>query len=282
GLLFSSYAEHLCDDMETLASCYKIINQNPLGSAAGYGSAFPIDRTETTSLLGFETLNYNSINAQYARGKSEFIMASSFASIALSLNKIASDMITFASQNYSFITLGEEISTGSSIMPHKRNPDVFELIRAKSNQLISIPNQVAMLLTNMQSGYHRDMQILKEIIFPAFNNLKDCIKMMCFSFEKIKINPNVMQDTRYRNAYTVEAMQDMVLKGTPYRDAYHVIASSVKSNTFKYEGKLEHVHEGSIGNLCLEEIEEKFAMKINMINEMKVKNAIKSLLSDFD
>ena len=257
GLWFGAFAENLCEDMEQLLASFKNVNKNPLGSAAGYGSAFPIKRALVTEYLGFEDLNYNVIHAQMGRGRIELSLSFTISSIAMTLNKMASDCIQFANSNYGFIQLAPSISTGSSIMPHKRNPDVFELIRSKTNQLMTLPSQVNQMCANLTSGYHRDFQDLKPLLFPAIAMLKDCIIIMSKSLTQIKIQEDIIEAPIYDLAFTVEAMHAKVLSGVTYRDAYHQIAEEVKSGSFNYRNKPNHQHEGSIGNLCTSEIMQK-------------------------
>jgi argininosuccinate lyase len=278
GLWFGAYAENLCEDMQQLLSSFKNINHNPLGSAAGYGSAFPIYRTLTTEYLGFKDLNYNVIHAQMGRGRAEYFCSLSLSSIAMTLNKLSADLIQFASQNYGFIKLDDAISTGSSIMPHKRNPDVFELIRSKTNQLMSLPGNIMQLCANLTSGYHRDFQDLKVLIFPAFKSIKDCLSMMMLGLDKIEIKSDIMSSSNYKYAYTVEAMQVKVMDGMNYRDAYHDIAQSVKEDNFHYTNTPNHSHEGSINNLCNEEIKQKMKVLIDQFNEEEIREKLETLL----
>ncbi|MGD1891028.1 MAG: argininosuccinate lyase [Cyclobacteriaceae bacterium] len=219
GLWFGAYAESLVDDTQLLLAAYRVVNQNPLGSAAGYGSSFPLDRQMTTELLGFDELNYNSVYAQMGRGKTERIVAFGLSSVATTLNKLADDICWYVSQNFQFIRFPDQLTTGSSIMPHKKNPDVFELIRAKCNQLISLPNQIALVTTNMISGYHRDWQVLKEGLFPAFGQLKDCLDILEFALQHISVNEDILNDEKYRYLFTVERVNEKVLAGKAFRDA---------------------------------------------------------------
>lgn len=258
GLWFGAYAESLIDDLRQWQSTYKIINQNPLGSAAGYGSSFPLKRTLTTELLGFDDLNYNVVHAQMGRGKSELFMAFSLAATAHTLGKMAMDICLFINQNFGFIAFPDELTTGSSIMPHKKNPDVFEIIRGRCNQLIALPSQVSMLSTNLPSGYHREFQLLKEIIFPAIPALKDCIGMTIYALQHIQIKENILEDDKYRYLYSVEEVNREVLAGTPFRDAYKIIGSQIADGSFNPQKEVQHTHEGSLGNLCVEEIRAKW------------------------
>lgn len=259
GLWFGAYAESLVDDLQQWQSTFKIINQNPLGSAAGYGSSFPLDRKMTTDLLGFNDLNYNVIHAQMGRGKSELFMAFSLASTAHTLGKMAMDICLFINQNFNFIAFPDELTTGSSIMPHKKNPDVFEIIRGRCNQLISLPAQVSMLTTNLPSGYHREFQLLKEVIFPAIHNLKDCLGMATYALQQIQIKEDILAEDKYRYLYSVEEVNKEVLSGTPFRDAYKIVGQQIADGSFDPEREVAHTHEGSLGNLCSAEIQAKWA-----------------------
>ncbi|MEQ1554438.1 MAG: lyase family protein, partial [Ferruginibacter sp.] len=256
GLWFSSFAESLVDDFEILLAAYNITNKNPLGSGAGYGSAFELKRTLTTKTLKFKTLNYNSIYAQTTRGKTEKIVAMAISSMAATLNKLCADVCLYVNQNHGFISFPEEVTTGSSIMPHKKNPDVFELVRSKTNIIQSTPNTLAMLLTNMPTGYHRDVQLTKEILFPQLNALKDCLQILRLVLPQIKVNNTILTDEKYKYIFSVEAVNDLVKNGVPFRDAYKQVGNSIDNNTFSYDANkaLEHSHEGSLGNLCLTEI----------------------------
>ena len=257
GLWFSAYAESLVDDLTLLQSVYKINNQNPLGSAAGYGNSFPLDRKETTKLLGFEDLSYNSIHAQMGRGKTEQFLSFALSGIGATLGKLASDIVLFSNENFRFFKLPNEFTTGSSIMPHKKNPDVFELIRGHANLFQSLPTQVSMLNSNLISGYHRDYQLIKEIIFPALENLKKCLKLSSQSLSSIQINKTILEDEKYKYLYTVEKVNDLVKNGTPFRTAYQKVAQEIETGSFSFTDEVKHTHEGSIGNLCLREIEGK-------------------------
>ena len=265
GLWFGAYAETLIDDMQVLLTSYKIANQNPLGSAAGYGSSFPLDRKMTTKLLKFETLNYNSISAQLSRGKSEKIVGYAISAIASTLNKFATDCCEYMCGNYGFISFPDELTTGSSIMPHKKNPDVWELIRGKCNRIQNIPNEITIVCTNMPHGYHRDFQLLKDILFPALDCMHECLKMTIYMIDKIKVNENILNDSKYDYLFTVEEVNKKVLSGIPFREAYKSVGIEINNHTFKSsvdnQAKsvkgLNHTHIGSIGNLCNEEIKEK-------------------------
>lgn len=257
GLWFGAYAEALVDDMHTLAAAWKVADQNPLGSAAGYGSSFPLDREMTTRELGFETLSYNAVAAQMGRGKTERILAQAMSNIASTLNKLAADNCQYLSGNYGFISYPDELTTGSSIMPHKKNPDVWELIRARTNRLQSLPNEIALMTTNMTHGYHRDYQLLKDVLFPALETLHDILKMSCFMLENISVKEDILSDPRYEYLFTVEDVNNRVLRGIPFREAYQQVGKEVQEGTFHAEQKVHHTHAGSIGNLCTEEIKKK-------------------------
>jgi argininosuccinate lyase len=258
GLWFGAYAETLADDLRQLQSVFDIINQNPLGSAAGYGSSFPLDRQITTRLLGFNDLNYNTLHAQLGRGKTEQFLSFALAALGATLSKFATDVCLFTSQNFAFLKLSDGFTTGSSIMPHKKNPDVFELIRGRCNRLQSLPQQVFAITANLISGYHRDFQLLKEIIFPALTELKDCLRLAILSIPQMEINRELLKDEKYRFVYTVEVVNQLVLQGVPFREAYRQVAQTIEEGTFQYDGNIHHTHEGSTGNLCLQEIRRKF------------------------
>jgi argininosuccinate lyase len=257
GLWFGAYAETLTDDLLQLQAVYKIVNQNPLGSGAGYGGSLPLNRTRTTELLGFEEMNYNVVHAQMGRGKSEHFVSFAIAAVAHTLAKLSMDICLYMNQNFDFMTLPDELTTGSSIMPHKKNPDVFELIRAKCNRLQNLPSEVALLTSNLPSGYHRDFQMLKEIVFPAISTLKECLEMTDFMVQQLKIKKNILKDSKYKYLYTVEAVNELVMKGLPFRDAYRQVGQSVDNQTFSYDNPIHHMHEGSIGNLCNDAIHAK-------------------------
>ena len=258
GLWFGAYAESLTEDLALLESVFNIVNHNPLGSAAGYGSSFPLNRKMTTELLGFEDLSYNVIHAQMGRGKSELFIAFALASLATTLGKFSMDVVLYSSQNYHFLTLPKEYTTGSSIMPHKKNPDVFELLRGKCNLLQALPGQVSLLINNLPAGYHRDFQLLKEVIFPAIHNMKECLEMIAFVLPQLKIHNNLLDDPKYAYLFTVEKVNELVLEGIPFRDAYKQVGEMVEKNEFVPGNKISHVHEGSIGQLCNKEIFQKW------------------------
>jgi argininosuccinate lyase len=257
GMWFSAYAESLIDDITMLNAALKIVDQNPLGSAAGYGSSFPIDRTFTTKELGFETLKYNAVAAQMSRGKSEKIVAFAMSSVAATLSKFSMDVCLYMSQNFDFIGLPAYLTTGSSIMPHKKNPDVFELIRGKCNKIQALPYEITLITNNLPSGYHRDLQLLKEGLFPAIQNLKACLDIAIFSIKDIKVKDNILTDPKYNYLFTVDTLNEMVVAGMPFRDAYKAVAEQLENGTFESPKETKHTHEGSINNLCLNEIKDK-------------------------
>ena len=257
GLWFSAYAESLVDDLYFIDSAFKIADQNPLGSAAGYGSSFPIDRSYTTAEMGFSDLKYNVIAAQMGRGKVEKATAFGISGIAGTLSKLAMDICLYMSQNFNFISFPDALTTGSSIMPHKKNPDVFELIRAKCNSLQAIPGQITLITTNLPSGYHRDLQMVKTLIIPAIQEIKSCLEMMTFSLKDIKVNSNILDDPKYDYLFSVDTLNQLVLSGIPFRDAYKQIGAEIEAGTFKPKKQLDHNHEGSLGNLCLDKIKAK-------------------------
>jgi argininosuccinate lyase len=254
GLWFGAYAESLADDLSLWKSAFDIVNRNPLGSAAGYGSSFPLNRQLTTDLLGFESMNYNVVYAQMGRGKAEKVVANAMSVMADTLAKFAMDVCIYMGQNHGFISFPDEYTTGSSIMPHKKNPDVFELIRARCNKIKALPNEVSLITTNLPSGYHRDLQMIKEGILPAFSNLKECLYMTWFMLEKIRVNNNILDDPKYQYVFSVEVVNQLVLEGMPFRDAYLEVGRRIENGEFKPEKKISHTHEGSIGNLCNDEI----------------------------
>ena len=257
GLWFSAYAESLIDDIYMLNTAYKIADQNPLGSAAGYGSSFKIDRTLTTELLGFKTLKYNSVAAQMSRGKTEKAVAVGLSALAGTLSKFAMDICLYMSQNFNFVSFPDEFTTGSSIMPHKKNPDVFELIRGKCNSIQALPYELTLITNNLPSGYHRDLQILKESLIPTIQTIKACLEMLTFSLENIKINAEILNDPKYDYLFTVEEVNKLVARNVAFRDAYRIVGSKIQKGEFKANKVVNHLHEGSIGNLCLKEIKDK-------------------------
>ncbi|HLF51798.1 argininosuccinate lyase [Flavobacterium sp.] len=257
GLWFSAYAESLIDDITMLNAALKIVDQNPLGSAAGYGSSFPIDRTFTTEALDFATLKYNVVAAQMSRGKSEKTVAFAMSSVAGTLSKLAMDVCLYLGQNFDFISLPGHLTTGSSIMPHKKNPDIFELIRGKSNKIQSLPYELTLITNNLPSGYHRDFQLLKEGLFPAIENLKSCLSMAHYAIQDIKVKDTILNDSKYNYLFTVDTLNELVIQGIPFRDAYKMVAEQLESGIFKVPKTTTHTHEGSINNLCLKEIRQK-------------------------
>lgn len=279
GLWFGAYAESLVDDLQILQAAYKVCNRNPLGSAAGYGSSFPLNRQMTTDLLGFETMNYNVVYAQMGRGKMEKTVFYAIASIASTLSKLSYDACMFNSQNFGFIKLPDEYTTGSSIMPHKKNPDVFELTRAKCNKLQALPIDITLITNNLPSGYFRDMQITKEIFIPAFEEINDCIGMISQMMQHIEVNKHILDDEKYSYIFSVEEVNKRVLKGTPFRDAYKQVGLEIENSKFLPEKEVHHTHEGSIGNLCNEKIELLKQKIIDNFNFQQVINAEENLLN---
>ncbi len=279
GLWFASFAEGLSEDLGLLQVAFDLSNKNPLGSAAGYGSSFPLDRTMTTRLLGFAELHHNVINAQNSRGKTERTLAFALAGMAGTLNKLSSDVILFCNQHFGFVSFPDELTTGSSIMPHKKNPDVFELIRAKTNQIQSLPGTVGFLLTNLTSGYHRDMQLLKEAVFPALDSMRSCLQMSNFMLKSIQVRKNILEDPFYMHLFSVEVVNELVLKGVPFRDAYMQVGEDIEAKRFvPNQEKVAHSHEGSIGNLCLAEIEAKLEKQVNRFDFESIDRAYARLL----
>ncbi|MEP2281293.1 argininosuccinate lyase [Maribacter sp.] len=262
GLWFSAYAESLIDDLYFIEAAYKVADQNPLGSAAGYGSSFDIDRSFTTEEMGFETMKYNVVAAQMSRGKAEKATAFGIANIAATLSKMAMDICLYMSQNFDFISFPDELTTGSSIMPHKKNPDVFELVRGKCNKLQSIPNQLTLVINNLPSGYHRDLQLVKEIIVPAIQDMKACLEILTFSLKEIRVNDSILDDPKYDYLFSVDTLNELVQNGMPFRDAYKKMGMEINEGTFTPKRDITHTHKGSLGNLCLKEIHDKMK-KIN-------------------
>lgn len=254
GLWFGAYAESLVDDLQLLLAAYKVCNRNPLGSAAGYGSSFPLNRQMTTDLLGFDTMNYNVVYAQMGRGKMERTVAFAIAGISATLSKLAFDACMFNSQNFGFIKLPDEYTTGSSIMPHKKNPDVFELTRAKCNKLQGLPTDITLITNNLPSGYFRDLQIIKELFIPSFEEINDCLHMVSRMMAEVKVNEHVLDDDKYQLIFSVEEVNRLVLEGTPFRDAYKQVGLEIEKGNFKHNKQVNHTHEGSIGNLCNDRI----------------------------
>lgn len=265
GLWFAAYAESLSDDLELLIAAYNVVNKNPLGSGAGYGSSFPLNRQLTTDLLGFETMNYNVVYAQMTRGKTEKITSMALAAIGATLSKFSMDVCLYLNQNFGFISFPEELTTGSSIMPHKKNPDVFELVRAKCNRIQALPNELTLLINNLISGYHRDMQLTKECLFPAILELRHCLDILVMMLENIQVKTDLLTEEKYKNLFTVETVNKLVLGGAPFREAYKQVAQKVEDNSFFADPRPVHVHEGSIGNLCNDKIKEAFYSKLGRI-----------------
>lgn len=279
GLWFGAYAESLLDDMQLLLSAYKVANRNPLGSAAGYGSSFPLNRTMTTELLGFDSMNYNVVYAQMGRGKTERIVAQAVAGVAATLSKLAFDSCMFTSQNFGFMKLDPKFTTGSSIMPHKKNPDVFELTRAKCNRIQSIPNDITLIVNNLPSGYFRDLQIIKEVYMPMFDEILDCIGMVRSMMEQITVNEHVLDDPKYDYIFSVEEVNRLTTEGMPFRDAYRKVGLDIEAGNFTPNKKINHTHEGSIGNLCNKEIAALMESVIAQFPFEKVNNAESALIN---
>src|SRR5690554_5753376 len=279
GLWFGAYAESLVDDMHLLLAAWRIVNQNPLGAAAGYGSSFPLDRELTTRLLGFEDLSYNVVYAQMGRGKMERSVAMAMASVAATVGKLAMDACLYMSQNFGFIGLPAELTTGSSIMPHKKNPDVFELIRAKCNKLQALPQQIMMITANLPSGYFRDLQLIKEVFLPAFDELQSCLELTTFAVANMEVKRDLMKDPLYRFAFSVEEVNRRVLEGLPFRDAYREVGQEIEKGDFEVPEQIKHSHAGSIGNLCNEEIKAKMEAVQASFDFETVNTAIQNLIS---
>ena len=279
GLWFGAYAESLVDDLITLQAAYEIVNKNPLGSAAGYGSSFPINRSMTTDLLGFDNLNYNVVYAQMGRGKTERIVASALGNIAATLSKLSMDACLYLNQNFGFISFPDQLTTGSSIMPHKKNPDVFELIRAQCNRIQALPNEIMLMTVNLPSGYQRDLQLLKEHIIPAFENLQNCLTMATLMLSNIEVKKDLLQDEKYKFLFSVEEVNKLVLQGIPFRDAYKKVGMDIEAGDFNYTPTTAHTHEGSIGNLCNDKIAIMMDEVLATFNFKKVNVAIERLLN---
>lgn len=279
GLWFGAYAESLVDDLTMLEAAYTVVNKNPLGSAAGYGSSFPINRTMTTDLLGFDQLNYNVVYAQMGRGKTERIVATALANIADTLARISMDACLYLNQNFAFISFPAELTTGSSIMPHKKNPDVFELTRSYCNRIKALPNEISLMTTNLPSGYQRDLQLLKEHLFPAFTELNNCIEMMQLMFSHIQVSPNIADDPKFQYMFSVEEVNKLVLQGVPFRDAYQQIGNAIENGQFNYSTSVNHTHEGSMGNLCNAEIKVMMDQLMDHFQFSKATTAFQLLLT---
>jgi argininosuccinate lyase len=280
GLWFSAYAESLADDLRLLLAAYGLINQNPLGSGAGYGSSLPINRSLTTELLGFDSLHVNVINAQLSRGKTELSLAFAMAGISHTLGKLAMDVCLYNSQNFGFLTFPDELTTGSSIMPHKKNPDVFELMRAKSNRLMALPNEIMMMTSSLPSGYHRDFQLLKEILFPALEQLKDSLSLCSYMLQRAQVNPDAIKDEKYKYIYSVEEVNKLVMQGRPFRQAYKEVGAAINDGTYAPQLDVQHTHEGSIGNLRQDLIRQKFTSLQQQFSFQQWEKAFENLLSN--
>ncbi|MBP5647624.1 MAG: argininosuccinate lyase [Bacteroidaceae bacterium] len=279
GLWFGAYAEALADDMLQIHAAYRMVNRNPLGSAAGYGSSFPLDRQMTTDLLGFESMDYNVVYAQMTRGKMERNVAYALASVAATISRLAYDACMYNSQNFGFIKLPDDCTTGSSIMPHKKNPDVFELTRAKCNLIQSIPQQITLMTNNLPSGYFRDMQMVKELFLPSFGMLEDCITMTAYMLEHIKVREDILSDPAYDAIFSVEEVNRLVLEGVPFREAYRQVGAAIENGTFKADRNLHHTHEGSMGNLCNDRITGLMEKLISEFNFEMADAAVSRLIS---
>ena len=279
GLWFGAYAESLVDDLQLLQAAYRVCNRNPLGSAAGYGSSFPLNRQLTTDLLGFDSLDYNVVYAQMGRGKMERTVAFAMAGIAATLSKLAFDACLFNSQNFGFIKLPDQFTTGSSIMPHKKNPDVFELTRAKCNKIQGLPQQITLIANNLPSGYFRDLQIIKELFLPAFDELKDCLQMVTHMMREVKVNEHILDDERYALMFSVEEVNRRVVAGVPFRDAYKQVGLEIEAGQFKPNKQVAHTHEGSIGNLCNEQITQLLQTVVKGFGFERMNQAEKQLLN---
>ena len=279
GLWFGAYAESLVDDLVVMQAAYKVVNKNPLGSGAGYGSSFPLNRTLTTQLLGFDSLNYNVVYAQMTRGKTEYVVLSGLTSLATTLSRMAMDICLYNSQNFGFLTLPDDFTTGSSIMPHKKNPDVAELLRAKTNRLKGLPTELAFVTSNLPSGYHRDMQILKEILMPAFDQILECLDIAHYMLSNIEVKINLLDDKKYDPIFSVERVNELVMQGLPFRDAYLQVKDEIFGGNYQAPRELNHTLEGSIGNLCNEEITKMMNKTINDFDFDKVDEALDKLLN---
>lgn len=278
GLWFGAYAESLVDDLEMMLAAWKVVNKNPLGSAAGYGSSFPLDRQMTTDLLGFQSMNYNVVYAQMGRGKSERVLAQGLSAIAATLAKWAMDCCLYMGQNYNFIGFPTHLTTGSSIMPHKKNPDVLELIRSRCNKIQALPNEIALMTTNLPAGYHRDLQLLKENLFPAFTSLKECLEMTQLMLDNIQVNTSILADVKYDYLFSVEVVNQLVLQGTPFREAYKSIGLAIEEGGYLPSKEVNHTHQGSIGNLMNEEIKEAFEVVYQTFEFDQIKNKLVRLV----
>ncbi len=279
GLWFGAYAESLADDVLTLKAAFDVVNKNPLGSAAGYGSSFPINRTMTTKLLGFADLNYNVVYAQMGRGKAERVTAQAMANVADTLARMSMDACLYLNQNFSFISFPDTLTTGSSIMPHKKNPDVFELIRSHCNRIKALPNEIMLMTTNLPSGYHRDLQLLKEHLFPAFGTLRDCLDMAILMLSNIEVKKNLLADEKYKYLFSVEEVNKLVLRGMPFRDAYRQVGLDIESGKFTAGAEIKHTHEGSIGNLGTSAIKKQMDAVLDSFPFATIKEAVRELIA---
>jgi argininosuccinate lyase len=279
GLWFGAYAEALVDDMAMIYTAYRLANKNPLGSGAGYGTSFPLDRTLTTQLLGFETLHYNVVYAQMSRGKTEQTALTAIATVAATVSRLAMDVCLYNSQNFGFVTLPDALTTGSSIMPHKKNPDVAELLRAKTNRLKALPTEIILVMSNLPSGYHRDMQLLKEILMPAFDEILDCLDIAHFMFENLQVKSDLLADQKYDLLFSVERVNELVMQGVPFRDAYKQVGNEINDGSYAASRNLNHTHEGSIGNLCNEEIKNLMGIEMSRFRFEKTQAAIQNLIT---
>ncbi|MDI9359114.1 MAG: argininosuccinate lyase [Phycisphaerales bacterium] len=279
GLWFGAYAESLVDDMIAVKAAFDLVNKNPLGSAAGYGSSFPLNRQYTTELLGFADLNYNVVYAQMSRGKTEKAVAQALSNIADTLSKMSMDVCLFLNQNFNFISFPEELTTGSSIMPHKKNPDVFELIRAHCNRIKGLPNEISLLTSNLPSGYQRDLQLLKSSLFPAIDTINTCLEISVFMLDKITVKKNILDDPKYQYLFTVEKVNQLVLQGTPFRTAYQIVGKEVNDGSFNFKDQIHHTHIGSIGNLCNKEINNNFERLLQSFQFKKLQTTLDALIS---
>ncbi|TDB63814.1 argininosuccinate lyase [Arundinibacter roseus] len=279
GLWFGAYAEGLIDDVVQLNAAYRLANRNPLGSGAGYGSSFPLNRKMTTQLLGFEGLHHNVVYAQMSRGRTEQAALAALASLAATVSRLAMDVCLYNSQNFGFIILPDDLTTGSSIMPHKKNPDVAELLRAKTNRLKALPMEVTLVLSNLPSGYHRDMQLLKEILMPAFDEMLDCLDVATFMLQHMQVKPNLLDDARYDLLFSVERVNALVMQGVPFRDAYRQVGKEIAEETYVAPRELQHTHEGSIGNLNLPEVTQRMQEELSRFEFDKVARALQNLLN---
>jgi argininosuccinate lyase len=277
GLWFGAYAESLVDDLITLEAAYRVVNKNPLGSAAGFGSSFPINRTMTTQLLGFDALNFNVVYAQMGRGKTERIIAAALANLADTMARMSMDACLFLNQQFDFISFPSELTTGSSIMPHKKNPDVFELIRAHGNRLRALPNEITMLTTNLPSGYHRDLQLLKEHLFPAFQTIKDSMQMLGLMLSNIEVRDNILDEDKYKFVFSVEEVNRLVQRGVPFREAYQQIGKDIADGSFQPFRTIQHTHEGSIGQLCNDKIREQMQQVLAKFPFERVNKCLRAL-----